>query len=922
MTLRNRLFTLLILLAVITVSIRTYLYHQPVSSPADQNQYRYLQLNNGLKVLLISNPDTDMAAASLDVGVGSQQNPVTRPGLAHFLEHMLFLGTQSYPDAGEYQDFISQHGGSHNAFTAANDTNYYFDISADQLSPALDRFSKFFIEPLFNEAYVQREKEAVNSEYSSKSQDEYYRVTHVIKTLMNPAHPESHFAVGSLASLSDNGTNKIRDDLLAFYARYYSANIMTLSVLGKESLDDLEEMVRSRFRAIPNHKVKLKTENIPLFLSDTLPKIINIEPVQDIYRLILSFPVPADGDEYKDKSSEYIGHMLGHEAKGSLLDYLKQKGWAEGLSVGTNEITRQDATLDVNINLTPLGFKHLDQITEQFFAYANLINEKGVQRWIFNENKKIADIHFEFQEAGDAVSAVQQASLSMQHYPTKDILRAPYLWNDFQPQRIHQLLGHITPDNMLQIRVAKGLHTDQVEPYFNAAYAIKDVTEPQLERWQSPLKDEALGIIKANLFIPDSVVMIDAVQDKIPQKILNEPGLQVFQQTDLTFNRPQASLYISLRTPLMAASAENQAALETWVALLNDDFSDFSYPASLAGQNFALYTHMRGIGLRMYGYPDKQPALLDKIIAQLRSDPVNEDKFFQLKNSLIMSYENALMDKPYERVLARLNQNMVHNTFDEQAMIQALKTMDFATFKNTLNQFWQQLDIVVLSHGNITAQDSLTLADDIKKRLLQTATPVQVARKQVRQLAIGTEKMNIAVEHPDSAMVYFLQGKETIVDRASMGLIGQIISSGYFQFMRTQRQYGYTVFATPYPVIEQAGLAFIVQSNKTDAKTLHGETQRFIQKFELTLLNMPDAEYQAHQQGLIQRLLEKPKNLQEKTNVYWREIDRDNLAFDTNEKIAAAVAATSKDKLLDYYNKHLINRTLHGLLISSSRANP
>lgn len=919
MTLRNRLFTLLILLAVITVSVRTYLYHQPVSSPADQNQYRYLELKNGLKVLLISNPDTDMAAASLDVGIGSQQNPVQRPGLAHFLEHMLFLGTQSYPDAGEYQDFISQHGGSHNAFTAANDTNYYFDISADQLSPALDRFSKFFIEPLFNEAYVQREKEAVNSEYSSKSQDEYYRVTHVIKTLLNPEHPESRFAVGSLASLSDNDTDKIRDDLLAFYARYYSANIMTLSVLGKESLDELEEMVRSRFRAIPNHKVKLKTDKTPLFLADTLPKNVDIEPVQDIYRLMFSFPVPADGDEYKDKSSEYLGHMLGHEGKGSLLDFLKQKGWAEGLSAGTNEVTRQDATLDININLTPLGFQHCDEITEQFFAYANLINEKGVQRWIFNENKKLADIHFEFQEAIDAVSTVQQASLNMQHYPAKDILRAPYLWNDFQPQRIHELLEKITPENMLRIRIAKGLQTDKVEPYFNAPYAVSDFSEAQLARWQSPLLDENLAIIKANPFIPDSVTMVATPQDKIPQKILDEPGLQVFQQTDLSFKRPQASLYISLRTPLMAESAAKQAALETWVALLNDDVSDFSYPASLAGQNFALYTHMRGIGLRMYGYPDKQPELLDKIIAQLRSDPVNEEKFAQLKNSLIMSYENALVDKPYERVIARLNQSMINNSFDETAMIQALQQMDFSAFKNIINQFWQQLDIVVLSHGNVTREESLALADDVKKRLLQAATPVQVARKQVRQLATGTEKQQLKVEHPDSAMVYFLQGKETLEDRASMGLIGQIISSGYFQFMRTQRQYGYTVFATPYPVIEQAGLAFIVQSNKTDAQTLYGETQRFIQKFELTLLAMPDADYQGHQQGLIQRLLEKPKNLQEKTNQYWREIDRDNLAFDTNEKIAAAVAALSKEKLLAYYNQNLINRDGHGLLISTQK---
>lgn len=93
MTLRNRLFVFIILLAVITVGIRAYMHHQPIKSPVDENAYRYLELKNGMKVLLISNPHTDTAAASLNVGVGSQQNPPQRQGLAHFLEHMLFLGT-------------------------------------------------------------------------------------------------------------------------------------------------------------------------------------------------------------------------------------------------------------------------------------------------------------------------------------------------------------------------------------------------------------------------------------------------------------------------------------------------------------------------------------------------------------------------------------------------------------------------------------------------------------------------------------------------------------------------------------------------------------------------------------------------------------------------------------------------------------
>ena len=185
-----------------------------------------------MKVLVISDPATDKAAASLDLNVGTNANPKDRQGLAHFLEHMLFLGTGKYPEAGSYQAFISQNGGNHNAYTAYENTNYFFDVRADQLEPALDRFAQFFIDPLFTEEYVDRERHAVHSEYQSKLRDDGRRSFSATKQVMNPAHQYSQFAVGSLETLSNNNGD-LRQDLIKFYNRHYSANLMTLVILGK-----------------------------------------------------------------------------------------------------------------------------------------------------------------------------------------------------------------------------------------------------------------------------------------------------------------------------------------------------------------------------------------------------------------------------------------------------------------------------------------------------------------------------------------------------------------------------------------------------------------------------------------------------------------------------------------------------------------
>ncbi|HEX7927655.1 MAG TPA: insulinase family protein, partial [bacterium] len=84
----------------------------------EQPQYRALVLPNGMKAMLIQDTRADRSGASISVGAGSLMDPQNRPGLAHFLEHMLFLGTEKYPKAGDYQTFMSSNAGYSNAYTA------------------------------------------------------------------------------------------------------------------------------------------------------------------------------------------------------------------------------------------------------------------------------------------------------------------------------------------------------------------------------------------------------------------------------------------------------------------------------------------------------------------------------------------------------------------------------------------------------------------------------------------------------------------------------------------------------------------------------------------------------------------------------------------------------------------------------------
>lgn len=95
-------------------------------------------------MLLISDPEAEKSACAVSVRVGTMADPDRSLGLAHFLEHMLFMGSAKYPGSNEYSQFMSLNAGYDNAFTADLETNYYFEIAKEKYEEATDRLADFF----------------------------------------------------------------------------------------------------------------------------------------------------------------------------------------------------------------------------------------------------------------------------------------------------------------------------------------------------------------------------------------------------------------------------------------------------------------------------------------------------------------------------------------------------------------------------------------------------------------------------------------------------------------------------------------------------------------------------------------------------------------------------------------------------------
>jgi len=238
------------------------------------------------------------------------------------------MGSAKYPVENVFSKFIEDHAGSTNAYTSNENTNYHFEIATDHFRPALDIFAQFFIAPTFSPSSVDREILAVDSENQKNLQVDAWRFNQLDKSTSAPSHAYSKFGTGNLATLQTQPAAlglSVRDELLRFHTSYYSANLMTLCLLGKESLDELQAYAVDLFSAVPNKSLSPADFGADPYLRDAT-YVYSVVPVQDLRQLSLSWVLPDSRAQYRANPSNYISHLIGHEGKGSLLSELKKKG--------------------------------------------------------------------------------------------------------------------------------------------------------------------------------------------------------------------------------------------------------------------------------------------------------------------------------------------------------------------------------------------------------------------------------------------------------------------------------------------------------------------------------------------------------------------------------------------------------------------
>lgn len=202
---------------------------------------RQLTLANGLQLTLRHAPRLKRAAAALRVHAGGHDAPAKWPGLAHFLEHLFFLGTTRYPLENGLMRYVQGLGGQVNASTRERTTDFFFETPSTALAGGLMRLCQMLAEPDLAIARQRDEREVIHAEFIAWSRSRQAQAHHALLQSVAPGHPLRAFQAGNRYTLPLQDP-AFQQALREFHRRYYQGGQMVLAVSGPQSLDELEQL--------------------------------------------------------------------------------------------------------------------------------------------------------------------------------------------------------------------------------------------------------------------------------------------------------------------------------------------------------------------------------------------------------------------------------------------------------------------------------------------------------------------------------------------------------------------------------------------------------------------------------------------------------------------------------------------------------
>ena len=699
---------------------------------------------------------------------------------------------------------------------------------------------------------------------------------------------------------------------------------MKLVVLGRESLDELESWVGDLFAGVQNKDLPPnRWEGVQPYSEKEILTQIFAKPVMDSRLLDIYFPFQDEEYMYESQPSRYISHLIGHEGPGSILAYIKAKGWANGLSAGAMSVCAGAAFFTISIRLTEDGLKEYQEVVKAVFQYISLIKEVPPQQWIFDEVKGMAGVDFRFQEKSPASNFTSRTSSIMQKpLPREWLLSGSSLLRKFDSSAVTKALSYLRTDNYRLTIVSQHFpgDWDKKEKWYGTEYRSQridaDFEAAVRKAGESTAKDRIsdLHLPHKNEFIPTKLTVEkrDVAEPlKAPKLIRNDESVRTWWKKDDRFWVPKGNVFVTLRNPLAAATPATSVKANMFCELVKDALVEYSYDAELAGLYYELGSSSVGLDIDVSGYNDKLSVLLEKVLVSMRDLKVDPDRFKIVKERVARGYRNGDFQAPYHQVGDFSRWLASEKGWISEQYLAELVHLTANDISAFFPQLLRQLHIEVLAHGNIYKEDALRMTNLIESTL--KPRPLPQTLWQVRRNLILPQGSDFTfqrklrdpanVNHAIEYYVYVGDVADRVL-RAKLLLLGQMAEEPGFDQLRTKEQLGYVVWTGPKLSVTTMGFRVIIQSERS-TEYLEERINAFLVFLSKQLEIMPSDEFESHKKSLINKRLEKIKNLNQEGDRFWNHIGCEYFDFLQVEHDVEHLKPLTKEEMIAFFNHYI-----------------
>jgi len=893
----------------------------------DKRDYEYFILDNELEVVFINDIEANTSGVSLSVGCGSYENEIE--GCAHFLEHMLFMGTEKYPDENYYKSFIDLHNGSTNAYTAHDHTNYYYTINPNYLEESLDIFSEFFISPLFNESSLLREINAVNSEHEKNVLNDYRRENQIITKLCVDNSPISKFATGTEETLN---IKNIRNIIIDFYNKYYSSNIMKLVVYySGHNKDSIINKIKSCFNNIINKKVIINRNTLDKHLITN--KIVNILPINDINVYTFLFELDINTNIINYNLLSYIYYLLSHKGKNTLCNYLKKNAIIMNITINTAYRLDNKCIYKITFNLYDNDV-NLNELIKLFFNYIKILYDSiDTQQFItiLNEQQTLNDIDFEKCQIDSIIDYVSNMSENLirynynrEHILQYDFIIGNFLDNDVLINEFRNIFKNILDNDFTILHISKNINltNNKLEKYYNIKYTINDLD----------LKIDNNNNVINNFNFPDiykpiaqSHILLNDNQDtpinNIPMKIYEDNNIKYYLKKNFvsydlitSIKILKNNIFDTPKNYIKYIVFNKVFELLYYDFLYNLDKNSYSLGIDIDKDNYEIniscnYLNITSILKQYIQY------LKDFFNKNTDISDVNK-KIIIIKKKLLEYYKNKLYSSPLEKLNDYKDLLLFNNTIKDELIIEELEKN--ITYDDIIDiNLFNTSNIIIYTDGNINETYSLELFNLIKNEYVfneKNNKLISINLKNINK-TINKEILNNNSEETNNYIniSYYISNiyKKALYndDFVNTLIFNKIVSNLFFDTVRTKEQYGYYV-ASDYSIVGNYNEQYLVyEFNIMSSKTVNELEKRileFVNNEIKKIINNISKDMLYHiKKSIKETLLVPPNNLTESFSFNYSLINNEIYMFNKKKIVAEQLENVTKKSLKNFYKKYL-----------------